>query len=346
MPPEVKTYTINPKSVASTQLFGSFDPNTHEWTDGVLAIIYRDVSKDLCGNSNWLVFDGPVDTLWIESMNTVLDDNKSFVLYLGKLSKWVTTCAWSSNRLILKKRPRQLYLVLVLYSWSQSSWELSASLIHGFETLMVDIFHSLEKLEAATARHEQGWRYRRVKRFTQRISEWISKSSPKSSPRGKKGVKQSDILQGILDWLLKPAMFFIYEYCNLMGGVTKMEMTNNSLTLLKCLMIESFEGEDTKMPSDRDMPRFLENLAIHSIAWSVGAQTNTQVGSASMNCSDCFWQGLSKRVHQVSGHFSWRKPRTTRAVHSRTAKLLIKCQIQDWSMTTRSTLKRKMETLD
>ena len=70
-PERVNTYTLNPKSVASTQLFGSFDPNTHEWTDGVLAIIYRNVSKDLSGNMNWIVFDGPVDTLWIESMNTV-----------------------------------------------------------------------------------------------------------------------------------------------------------------------------------------------------------------------------------------------------------------------------------
>ncbi len=50
--------------------------STNEWTDGVLSNIMRQVCHDEKPDEKWIVFDGPVDTLWIESMNSVMDDNK------------------------------------------------------------------------------------------------------------------------------------------------------------------------------------------------------------------------------------------------------------------------------
>jgi len=78
---------FNPKSISMGELYGEFNEMTQEWTDGLGSRIMRGFCAEESPDFKWTVFDGPVDAIWIESMNTVLDDNMTLCLANGERVK-------------------------------------------------------------------------------------------------------------------------------------------------------------------------------------------------------------------------------------------------------------------
>lgn len=65
------------------QLLGHIDLDTREWTDGVLTSSARQVVRDSDVHS-WIICDGDIDPEWIESLNSVLDDNRLLTMPSGE----------------------------------------------------------------------------------------------------------------------------------------------------------------------------------------------------------------------------------------------------------------------
>jgi len=71
---------INPKVVHPNEFYGLVHIQTREWIDGLFSCKLREYSKETDTNPKWIILDGDLDANWIESMNSVMDDNKLLTL--------------------------------------------------------------------------------------------------------------------------------------------------------------------------------------------------------------------------------------------------------------------------
>jgi dynein heavy chain len=79
-----KMHVLNPKVFNIHEIYGFYDSAADESKIGVFSYLM----SELCSNEEiqsefWIMFDGPIDTKWIESMNSLLDDNKVLTLLDG-----------------------------------------------------------------------------------------------------------------------------------------------------------------------------------------------------------------------------------------------------------------------
>ncbi|KAJ3309792.1 Cytoplasmic dynein 2 heavy chain 1 [Boothiomyces sp. JEL0838] len=74
----------NPKAIDRQMLLGHMDIDTREWSDGVLTFASRQAVKENLDTHSWIICDGDIDPEWVESLNSVLDDNRLLTMPNGE----------------------------------------------------------------------------------------------------------------------------------------------------------------------------------------------------------------------------------------------------------------------
>ena len=94
---KITVQDMDPKVVSTRDLYGYTNMTTKEWKNGLLSHYMQTFSEQLTdGGPKWIVLDGDLDANWIESMNSVMDDNRLLTLA-------------NNGRIILKNYMKMLF---------------------------------------------------------------------------------------------------------------------------------------------------------------------------------------------------------------------------------------------
>ncbi|KAA0176015.1 hypothetical protein FNF27_02407 [Cafeteria roenbergensis] len=137
---------LNPKAVAAAELYGHTDARSGDWVQGVFAAIWEKFNNSELPYTTWIVEDGPVDAIWIEDLNTVLDDNRILTLSNGdRFSMTDNTKIMFENETLKNASPATVSRAGIIYvSDTELDWlPVSEAWISGQDAPMRETLRDL-----------------------------------------------------------------------------------------------------------------------------------------------------------------------------------------------------------
>lgn len=134
---------MNAKACTVVELYGTLDPVTRDWTDGLLSCIFREINKPTDKNERkYIVFDSDVDALWVENMNSVMDDNRLLTLANGERIRLQKHCALLFEVMLIESLSccvrRVIHDLFLLYpTWVLKSGEAESKFIAKLSILFL-----------------------------------------------------------------------------------------------------------------------------------------------------------------------------------------------------------------
>ncbi|OQR88006.1 dynein heavy chain [Achlya hypogyna] len=210
---------LNPKSVSTNELYGYIVLKTREWKDGLLSKIMRDLGSRTKENGEddtspkWILLDGDLDANWIESMNSVMDDNRMLTLA-------------SNERVPLKSHMRMIFEIRDLV-YATPATVSRAGILYISAT--------------------EGYQWRCL------IDSWLLRHStpdPTKKAKDQALLFTAEVrgqFQGLFDTYMEPTLKFFKKRLTPIIPVEDVTLVGNLLSMLDCLLTPAVLGDYSVM---------------------------------------------------------------------------------------------------
>ena len=307
-------FVLNPKSVSVDELYGKFNLLTQEWKNGIVATLVREtVNSDGNGRRKWIIFDGPVDTLWIESMNTVLDDNKVLCLSSGErlnVSKDVhmvfevldldqASPATVSRCGMVYMEQVHVGLNALIETWDQKRRKIYAFVAQPIVVVNAAATKTQKQNKKGQVEQEEGTEDdnqddqdqddnqdenqedydNKEEEEEEEMVEMTVESELEREERSYRD-ESMDRLVGVLKRHLIPILNYVTTKAEMTWSLSHYQMTSSVLRLLDTLLDDDSDNSSSDLmvqaTLSAEKAASLDNLLVFAMTWSIGAGLNEQ----------------------------------------------------------------------